>query len=434
MQDSLLIQVPPTSEVQNVSSEVKLAEDFNEILDALDSSPGAFSMLSESSETKQIGNITIKNDEIIAVARATVLKEVQKVANEPQLTEQAKKRLAFSALEFRRKCGDTYVDRAELGSRMTIIFRAKLTQEQFGQKDVAKEALVNKIGSIFNQTIKNSSQYDQIFNQISFSTRCIVEGAVGPSVCTKYQLNFDNRSSLDDIKDSFVAAQREFEAQVLANPQDHVMLGWESSPYSVPESESFDRDAIIYPYEARLNHINQLGDFQSQIRSICADLPVDLEPCVHATLNIDEDIKDCAQQGRWEGASDRCPGPPFADISSYHVRFADVLSLGNAGSVTLYTGKEYSGTPVTLNFPNLYQSESPFRPGILYRLDGFGFPDKELSSVSVNLGNWKITFYEDERTSTTRQLTVQGKIGHGDFGNYSGVDYDNRFTYFRIHR
>ncbi|MDQ3232341.1 MAG: hypothetical protein M3Q07_11010 [Pseudobdellovibrionaceae bacterium] len=317
---------------------------------------------------------------------------------------------------------------------MTIVFRAKLTQEQFGQRDAAKEALVTKIGSIFNQPIKNSSQYDQIFNQISFSTRCIVEGAAGPSVCTKYQLDFDNRTSLDDLKDSFMAAQKEFEAQVLANPQDHVMLGWVSSPYPVPASESFDRDPVFYPYEARLNHINELGDLQSQIRQICADLPLDLEPCNRATLYIEEDIKDCAQQSRWGGTSGRCSGPPFADIGSYRGKYTDALSLGNAGSMTLFSGKEYSGLSIILNFPNIYQKDSSVRPGVLYRLDAFGFPDKDLSSVSANLGGWKITFYEDERTSTTRQLTVQGNIGHSDFGNYSGVDYDNRFTYFRIHR
>ncbi|HYX35054.1 MAG TPA: hypothetical protein VE954_18305 [Oligoflexus sp.] len=381
----------------------------------------------------------VRSDEVIAVAQTIYTRELRTLdAAVPELTAGARDRLGSSALAFRQKCGDSFIKQATMGSRMSIVLRGRLSEEQTARKEeVLKAVGAGLFGFGYQNSKYSSSENSSLFNQIQFSAECFVEGAADPTVCTTHQLNFENRQNLQGLANSFQAAQTEFAAQVEANPNNHVMLDWVTESYEKPYDVTIP-EGDFYPYRTRVEHVRQLGGLANEVRQICDDLPEGHPTCITATLKADEGLGSCADQASWAASfNPQCPDSSLIDVNQYRnwPELAAALSLSHGGNIALFTEADFAGGRLDLNFENVYNPASAYKAWVLYPLPPLGFPDNQLTSIASNLGaGWKVTFFEHQEFTIGRRVTVEAQLGHNNLKRYGTYNYDDMFSSFMIHR
>ncbi|HYX35056.1 MAG TPA: hypothetical protein VE954_18315 [Oligoflexus sp.] len=430
--EDLSILVTPRNQTIHSSHVIRSHGDMSEAYSKSTSSGISFSFFLFSaafSESSAKGkSARLRTDEVIAVAQTTVVKEVRQVRSSvPTMTSDAIRRLQFSPLAFRSSCGDAFVKQATLGSRMSIVFRGRLSKEQMAQKEEARQAigfgLLNYFN--FNQASASYKENRELFNQIKFSTECFVEGVNNSSLCTHYNLSLNNRENLETLAESFKQAQLGFAESASAKTDEFVMLEWKTEPYPEPYQVAIKDRALFYPISDRVLHLAHLNALGKEISSLCSDLETDRFECVTGEIAIEDEIRHCADQGLWENPGSKCSGPPYKSISDYREEFKSVLALGRGGAISLFASPNRVGTPLDLHFGELYSPSSHYRAGVLYDLSLLGFPPGQLGSAMANLEpNWKITFFEGE-DGLGRNVTLQGQEQSEDLRG---------FGYFMIQR
>ncbi|MDQ3232342.1 MAG: hypothetical protein M3Q07_11015 [Pseudobdellovibrionaceae bacterium] len=381
----------------------------------------------------------VRSDEVIAVAQTIYTKEIRTLdAAVPELTPGAKDRLGTSALAFRQKCGDSFIKQATMGSRMSIVLRGRLSEEQTAKKEeVLKAVGAGLFGFGYKSTKYSASESSSLLNQIQFSAECFVEGAADPTVCTAHQLNFENRQNLQGLANSFQAAQAEFAAQVEANPNNHVMLDWVTESYEKPYDVTIP-EGDFYPFRTRVEHVQQLGGLVNEIRQICDDLPEGHPICVTAMLKADEALASCGDQSSWAASfNPQCADSTLIDVNQYRNQpeLAAALGLSHGGNIALFTEADYAGGRLDLSFENVYNPGSAYKAWVLYPLPPLGFPDNQLTSIASNLApGWKVTFFEQQEFTIGRRVTIEAQLGHNNLKSYGTYNYDDMFSSFMIHR
>ncbi|MDQ3232344.1 MAG: hypothetical protein M3Q07_11025 [Pseudobdellovibrionaceae bacterium] len=430
--DDLSILVTQRNQTIHSSHVIRSHADMSEAYSKSTSSGISFSFFIFSaafSESSAKGkSARLRSDEVVAIAQTTVIKEVRQVRSSvPTMTNDAINRLQYSPLAFRASCGDSFVKQATLGSRMSIVFRGRLSKEQMAQKEEARQAIGFGLLNYFNFNLASASYKEnkELFNQIKFSTECFVEGVNNSSICTNYDLSLDNRDNLETLAGSFKQAQVDFAESVSAKTDGFAMLEWKTEPYPEPYQIAITDRALFHPISDRVLHVAQLNALGKEVSSLCSDLEKDRFECVTGEIAIEDEIRHCADQGLWENPGARCSGPPYKSMSDYREDFKSVLALGHGGSLSLFAAPGLAGTSLDLHFLELYNPSSHYRAGVVYDLSLLGFPPGQLGSARANLGtNWKVTFFERE-DGTGRNVTLQGQE--------QAIDLRG-FGYFMIHR
>ena len=182
-------------------------------------------------------------------------------------------------------------------------------------------------------------------------------------------------------------------------------------------------------FEERVNKVNSMFELSEEMKAECADLSFGSKDCGEAIEDINNTIYSCSKQSEWTA---NCPNVP--DEQTLRTKYAEVLDLRNAGTVKLFEETDFQGTPIEINYSNLFTEYAEYNLDQNYFLgsDRYQF-NARLSSIEVNLKpKWELILYEDiDRGGRVIRLTGNTKGNISELGD--GI-LENEVSEFELRR
>jgi hypothetical protein len=302
--------------------------------------------------------------------------------------------------EFRKECGDTYMQEVYEGASLLIIYDLIQTRDVRQTEEELKTALQATFG-IFGASGKNtlSKRSQEVLNSYSISSRCYADGATA-DVCGFIR-------SMDDI----AKAWGKLAASVDSHPESIVAVQVDFEPYSLMLDNQF------VEFQSYLNNMEVWEEHRADVQFICRSAAY--VSCAGVDAKIDAEVDNCMQR------KPSCRAPGFFEDRQ-------ILDANNLGYAILYDGKKYTARSFRISFRLDDVDKSAFRPNILYDLHQKGFGNVVSSFMADNrlMEHWALELYERLDGSGMKMSTASLPPGHG--WGYVGDRFRNEASSFRL--
>ena len=347
----------------------------------------------------------LTEDSITLIASFTYFKnEISIYDSQPSLSANHMAELKQDNLLFRKQCGDKFTRSIKTGAVMYLVVKAQQTQQINSSKDQVQATFKAALGSLFGigPSYTFSTEQKQILESLRLSSTCYAEGT-SAKICAAQllsaaQLNIHDNTLLDRVN-----AARKSLAEDIDGGKNLVALDEELESYDTPLSMGeLPRSKLFFDYSFYLNNLQSWLDEEATVTTICDTVSYAQNECTAATKTIGNAAMSCAMQNLW--SENNCSAPRDDE-------FRDILSLTNAGFVTMYKDGGRRGRSFTLNFSQLYGNDNSLKPYVVYNLDSYSFFHFAdiMSSLDVNLEpGWQLVFYAERDGGGSTMIVDEG--------------------------
>lgn len=389
---------------------------------------------SGSLSTRVMKSTRITNDDIKVMAQLIYKKEERQLENPSNAKAQISGLYQLSdssedsMYDFRSQCGDSYVDKVTLGSRLVLVFSANNYNELgFSRVDVEAAIRIGFSGVLgLGLESQLTDEQQEILNQLSYSSQCYTEGDADATICADFGLNFDDSENfLSDLNESFREIRNRF-ASSLDPSGEHVKLGEGLGTY--PSASDVVEGGTYYSFYERQKHLNDLASVLGDIETLCDSIDFMTGECQDTSVNVSDEIRKCADQNRWLSECNE-----LYDVDTYRQNFNELLSIGDAGEVMLYEDNNFTGRGVALNFNNLFNQFGDLKAESVTNLDtdNFAFND-DVSSIRGSLKpGWRLVLFEDVNGGGL-SYSFEGEFSSADFRDFEFNDEVSSFILERV--